>query len=580
LFWSLLALGLILCLAAGLRLARLGEAPPGLWFDEALNGQDALAVWQPGGHFKLVYPDVFPREPLFETLLALTVKLGGPSVALLRLDSALVGLLTIALLYFMLRCEVGEGEALAAAGMLATMRWHALFSRLVFRTITLGPWMIVLVWAALRLRRRPSAGRAIALGVMIGGGFYTYLAWYFLLPLVGAMVLWLLLSDWRRAAVRRAVALVLLTALLVFLPLGVHYYDHPDHLFARPGEVSAFAGGARAAVHEILKNAGEALLMFHWRGDHVPKHNIPHRPALDPLQGLAFLLGLGLCFYTIGSGLRNPKRVPKEIEDCLQSRRDDSPSAQHFSAGTSGINAVSPVGTTDLSRPFALTIILLGWLGCGLAATIFTKTDSPNFLRTLCITPAMAAIAGIGLAGAGRGLARRAGKSAAVALVAGLIAISGGLTSYDIYANWARRPDVWHAFHGDLSELARFARGAPPDVAVFVPQFHFEHRSFAFQTSGAKNVYPYRDWTMLAPWPPTPLQAGRAAPRRRWIIVTANNQLLEPLSRLAPGGAIRQGFQAPEGNTWAAVFAISENALPAPDAVKKMQARWRGEMRF
>jgi hypothetical protein len=249
---------------------------------------------------------------------------------------------------------------------------------------------------------------------------------------------------------------------------------------------------------------------------------------------------------------------------------------------TSTSTSTSTKNADKTNGSLALTFILLGWVGCGLAATIFTKTDSPNFLRTLCITPAVAAIAGMGLAGAGRALARRAGNGAAVALVAALIAISGGLTGYDIYANWARRPDVWHAFHGDLSQLARFARGAPPDVAVFVPQFLCEHRSFAFQTAGAKNVYPYRDWSMLAPWPPAPGEAGRPKPRRRWIIVTAANQLLAPLSRLAPGGAMSQGFHAPDGNknTWAAVFAIPENALPAPDTVKKMGAQWRGEMRF
>jgi hypothetical protein len=59
-FGHRLVLAAILGLAAGLRLAHLDTVPPGLWFDEALNGQDAYAAWMKGD-FKLVYPDEFPR---------------------------------------------------------------------------------------------------------------------------------------------------------------------------------------------------------------------------------------------------------------------------------------------------------------------------------------------------------------------------------------------------------------------------------------------------------------------------------------------------------------------------------------
>ncbi len=132
-----------------------GHVPPGLWSDEALNAQDAWAVWQPGGHFRIVYAELFPREPLYETLLALTVRLAGPSVVALRTLSVAIGMLTVLLLYLVLRAEAGERIAFYAAAVLATMRWHVIFSRLIFRTLVCrldGG----LVWRALAWRRRPT----------------------------------------------------------------------------------------------------------------------------------------------------------------------------------------------------------------------------------------------------------------------------------------------------------------------------------------------------------------------------------------------------------------------------------------
>ena len=441
-----LALGGILLLAGGLRLARLDSVPPGLWFDEALNGQDAARVWAPpeqGGGFKLVYPDEFPREPMYETLLALAVGAGGPRVAVLRTVSALVGLAAVLLLFGMLRREAGTGVALGAAAMLGVMRWHIIFSRLVFRTIILAPWLAGLVWAALAWRRRPSWARAAALGLMFGGGFYTYLAWYFMAPLLVALAGWLGWEAWRRRLLTH-VALAAAVGALVVAPLAVHYAAHPADLMARPGAVSVFSQGPAQAIRQVARNAAEAALMFHWRGDHVPKHNIPWRPALDTLQGLLMLAGLAVAVRRIVRG----------------------------GAGR------------------ALWLIVLGWIACGLLATVLTVTDSPNFLRTLCITPAVAALTGLGLATVAGGIARLTRRPAAGwGLAVALVLVSAAWSGWDVYGQWARRPDVWQSFNGDMAGLARVAGELPEGDLVFVPAFLAGHRTFQFLTLGHTNIH-------------------------------------------------------------------------------------------
>lgn len=508
----LLALGAILIVAALLRAPALGHIPPGLWSDEALNAQDAWAVWQPGGHFKIVYSDVFPREPLYETLLALVVKAAGPSVVAMRSLSVAIGVLTVLLLYSMLRAEAGERAALCAAAALATMRWHAIFSRLIFRTLVLPAWICGLVWAALAWRRRPTLARAIVFGAMLGGGFYTYLAWYFMLPLAGALAIWAGAGEWRTKGGRSRVALALCCAVVVAAPILNDYRIHPDHLLNRATAVSPFADGPAKGIGEIGKNLGEALTMFFRRGDHVPLQNIPEKPALDPIQVCFFGWGLLLCLFSM--------------------------------------------------RRRILAPILLLWLMCGIAPTVFTHTDSPNFLRTLVATPAVAALTGIGLADIGGWIARR-WRPAAVGLMSLVILVSAGLTARDIYLVWPRRDDVFYRFHGNAVQIAQYANQASANAAVFVPEPFTEGRPFQFIALSAarpENIYPFKDTLPLRPWPPAPQAKGRPKPDRRVLILPADPRVLQAVEPYCDRGPVKT-FRTPEGHVWGMAVTVPERNL-------------------
>jgi hypothetical protein len=150
---------------------------------------------------------------------------------------------------------------------------------------------------------------------------------------------------------------------------------------------------------------------------------------------------------------------------------------------------------------------------------------------------------------------------------------SGAITAHDVFQVWARRPDVWEAFHGNLRQLAEYARQESPETPVYIPRLLTEHRSFVFQTLGLRNVRPYEDWpTLLGPAP--------AAGGRRLIVVTAMDGLMAPLQQLLPQASVVQNFRTPTGNTWAAVLAVPEDALPPPPALRELQRAWRGPMNF
>lgn len=520
-WWMVAAFVATAALALALRLPNLQTVPPGLWFDEALNAQDALQT-AVTGDFKIVYADVFPREPLFVTLLALAMKAGAASVESLRLVPVALGLLTVFALYGALRSAGEHGLAVAAAAMLAALRWHAIMSRLLFRTLLLPLWIALLVWTAYAVRKNPTWSRMFLFGGLLGGGFYTYLSWYFVLPGVMALALWALWPALRSNLHRIRAVSALAVALLTVAPLAWNYVQHPEHIVSRPKAVSLGGeeGDLSVALGEVRKNAVDVLGMFHLAGDHVPTVNLPEAPALDPVMGVFFVVGLGFCLW---GGVR---------------RR-------------------------------SLEIMILTWLVLGLAPTIFTRTDSPNFLRTCVATPAVACIVAMGWVRPMEWALDRfrlaALRPLCVMILALAVLASGLLASRDIYLRWSRDEQVWAKFNAAEAQIGRAARSAPPGGSFWIPESIRNHRTVRFLTRDLNSIHAYRNFSFLRP---SPRLEGP-----RWVVVTVHNQLYPVLQELVPDGRYTDTFQWPSGVTWGLVYEIPEGSLPSPAVVDRAEAR-------
>ncbi len=132
---------LIMLTASFLRLYKLGEVPYGLQQDEASIGYDAytlanFGIDRNGYHFP-VYPITWGcggGSPLLIYLNVLSISLFGTGIVKLRLIPAILGILTVALLYMTLRI-IYEGQkfrnsiALFGAFFLAVCPWHVILSR-------------------------------------------------------------------------------------------------------------------------------------------------------------------------------------------------------------------------------------------------------------------------------------------------------------------------------------------------------------------------------------------------------------------------------------------------------------------
>ena len=89
-FWLIL----ILVIATFFRLWQIQTIPPGLYPDEAMNGNNALEALDTGD-FKVFYSENNGREGLFINIQAIFLWLFGNKPWVLRLPSVIFGLFTV-----------------------------------------------------------------------------------------------------------------------------------------------------------------------------------------------------------------------------------------------------------------------------------------------------------------------------------------------------------------------------------------------------------------------------------------------------------------------------------------------------
>lgn len=406
-------------LAAVLRFPLLGTLPPGLYHDEAINGLDALRVL--GGHTPVFFSANNGREPLFIYLVAATVAALGRSALAIRLAAAILGTLTVPVTFLLGRRLFSHAPArigLLASIITAISVWPINLSRVGFRAVALPLFTALAIWAFWRAydgwSGRPphgwsSARTFAAAGVLLGAALYTYLAARFI-PLVFVLfVIYLVVLQkpvpWRGLAVFGA------TALIVALPLLTYFATHWTEAALRAYQVSILNpeihGGDPAGT--LVRHLGRTLLMFNLRGDFIPRHNVPFRPAFDPLLSVAFLLGFG-------------------------------------------------IAVRRWRRP-AYAFMLL-WTATMLLPTVLAE-DAPHFLRAVGVQPGLFILPALGLAAAGDFLQRRVSRTAAAAAVTAVLVLSTTSTTYDYFVRHTRSENAYLQFETGATELAA-------DVNVFL----------------------------------------------------------------------------------------------------------------
>jgi hypothetical protein len=324
--WTLLALVLIVALGAFFRLSNLRGVPPEMTSDHVEKLLDAQRVLD--GTHQIFFPNNGGREPFQMYMMALFSQLPGLSMnfATLKLLSALEGLITLPVLWWMGREVIGKDEpqlanlvGLALAALVAASYWHTAQSRIGLRIVLTPLVTALLVIYLSRALRDNQRGDFIKSGLVLGIGLYTYQA-VRMLPVVvligvGLAILFKARSLRTAGAYLSNLAVLVVVAGVVFVPLLHFSIEYPEDFWRRTSgrllgddiiqttdelgnlvERTATLDERLAAFREnlpiLLDNIRNALLMFNWKGDVAWINGAPNRPAMDPLTGALLILGL------------------------------------------------------------------------------------------------------------------------------------------------------------------------------------------------------------------------------------------------------------------------------------------------
>lgn len=410
--WALLLVAVLL--AAGLRLYRLGEWPPGPYRDEAYNGLDALEVLR--GNLALFFPANNGREPFYIYLVSAAIALFEQTTFALRLPAAIIGALTTIPTYLLGRAWFGRTAGMLAAFLWAVMLWPVHLGRIGLRAGLLALLLPSAFWLGTRAYRERRAVLWFPAGLAYGLSFYTYLAVRFT-PLLLLLFAAYLVATGRRERLWDGGRTLWFLAggALAIAPLATVFIADPSLFFGRAGQVSILSPEVSGGnpIGALLSNSGRALGMYLYRGDAILRHNAllnydavlksdnpMGRPVFDWLMAGPFLAGLVWCLWR-------------------------------------------------WRRPAAAFLLL--WQLVMLGPTILAE-DAPHFLRAVGVLPGAVFFPAIGLAllWDWQRLSVPIRRAAVLLLLAG----SAVLTIRD-YAVYARQPDTGFLFESAAAELAQ-----------------------------------------------------------------------------------------------------------------------------
>ncbi len=417
--YSVFFIFIILALAVFFRLYQLTTVPPGLYPDEAMNGNNALEAIKTGD-YKIFYPENNGREGLFINIQAQSIKIFGNEPWALRIISVLFGVLTVLGLYLLTK-ELFKKESIAlfASFFLAVSFWHVMFSRIGFRAI-MAPfflvWSLWLLWKTLGSRTSTwkSCFQVTLAGLIFGLGFHSYIA-YRIAPL-------LLIPPCLILIKKKQFLLILffiIGAFVTTLPLLNYFYHNPQDFFGRTTQISIFS--SESPLLDLGKNIAKTAGMFVWAGDYNWRHNIAGAPQLWWPVSILFLIGLII-----------------SIKNLLVTR-------------------------------YAL---LVTWLIVMLLPVIISSEGLPHALRAIIVVPVTMIFAAVGFEWVIEKINQRIKsgrlKKELVVLLFVFFIATAIMTFNKYFLLWASSPHTAGDFAKNYTELGNYLRYSPQDIKKYV----------------------------------------------------------------------------------------------------------------
>ena len=420
-------------LASFLRLYHITTTPPGLYPDEAMDGNNALEVIQTG-HFQSFYVEDNGREGLYVNILVFFIKALGNEPWVVRLPAAIAGILTVFGIYFLAAELFGEEAGLLAAFLLATCFWHINFSRIGFRAI-LAPLCLTwtLYWLVKAFRSpgwRTALIYTVSGGIIFGAGFYTYIA-YRVAPLLLLLFIPFFKKEahfWKNVGIFAAVTFI------VALPIGLYFLHNPSDFFGRTSEIAVT--NSSNPIGDFALNMVKTAGMFNFVGDGNWRHNVSGAPELFFPVGILFLVGIGWGIYALWSRKRGPTAPDRTL-------------------------------TRSSNHKFGIWLIF-SWLVLAALPAAASNDGIPHALRSILMLPPaiiLAALGGIWVYGAMRKYWNRNFANAIAIIFIAAVAI---FAYVDYFIIWAQNPNVPGSFNADYVAIGDQMNALPQSTQKYV----------------------------------------------------------------------------------------------------------------
>jgi hypothetical protein len=304
--WEIALVAVLFVLALLSRVWNLTNFPDNIYPDEIMTGTVATQNY---------IGSTTPTPSVFSTLwsgidlpalwfwfVAVFLKLGGTSLAMLRLPAALFGAATVVPLYALLRGTWGRYAAIAGSTIMAFSVSNVHYSRLALNNIaTQFFWATCFFFLLRALRSRRPSDWALA-GLSAGLSEYFYYGTR-LLPFILAMfMVFLLAVHWKQARQYASGFLLLAGSYLVgFGPLLLHFIRNPNLYLGRGASLliwSPHIPTSFADFHWAWKTIwpvlSENLLGI---STHTSQDIIFYGPLLFPAESALLVLGIALLLW-------------------------------------------------------------------------------------------------------------------------------------------------------------------------------------------------------------------------------------------------------------------------------------------
>ncbi len=268
---------------------RFALIPKYLAFDEVEFTKLALSL--DGKPYTPYSPLATGHSTLYFYIILLSLKTFGVNVFALRLPAAIFGVLSVIIFYLIMKI-LNTKYFMLYTLILLTSRWFLNFSRFAFEPTFLLFLELTSIYFFLLSLETLKWQYLIFCGLFAGLTFNSYTPGriFFLLPLF-----FLTLKTLRASKLYKLVYFIV-PFLVIIASLTIHLSTIKDTridqlFFWRNHEMTI-----KQKVVGTLQNISSISLMFFAKGDMNGKHNYPGKPALNPILGGLFLIGL---FYSL-----------------------------------------------------------------------------------------------------------------------------------------------------------------------------------------------------------------------------------------------------------------------------------------